>query len=116
MKLTPAGDPFQVGSAMVRIRSGPEEGTHTIALSGSLDLESALGVDAELRRLEGEGAEKIVLDLSDLDFIDSTGIAMLLSAARRSEDGGRLEMRRPRSPDVNRLLELTGIGAHLPYR
>ena len=116
MKLTPTGDPFQVGIAMVRIRRDPNSQTQTIALSGGLDLENAGEIDAELRRLEEDGAEKVVLDLSDLDFIDSTGISMLLSAATRSAGSDRLEVRRSQSPDVDRLLELTGVGPHLPYR
>jgi anti-sigma B factor antagonist len=81
----------------------------TVALRGELDLS---GVDRARRAIEqaesGE-ASLLVLDLSQLDFIDSTGLEVLLRAARRAHDTGRrLIVARP-STYVRRLLELTAI-------
>ena len=93
-------------------RSGDE---HVIALSGELDLDCADRVTQELLRAEATDARRIVLDLSDLRFMDSTGIRLILAADARSRmDGDRLVLiRGPRS--VHRVFELTGVAERLPF-
>jgi anti-anti-sigma factor len=86
-----------------------------IALDGELDLDGAERVDRELRRAEAGDARRIVLDLSALRFIDSTGIRLILFADARSRaDGDRLALiRGPRA--VHRIFELTGVAERLPF-
>jgi anti-anti-sigma factor len=86
-----------------------------IALDGELDLDAAERVDRELRRAEAGDARRIVLDLSALRFIDSTGIRLILFADARSRaDGDRLALiRGPRA--VHRIFELTGVAERLPF-
>jgi anti-sigma B factor antagonist len=93
-------------------RNGDEQ---VIALDGELDLDGAERVDRELLRAEGGDARRIVLDLSALRFIDSTGIRLILAAdARSRSDGDRLVLiRGPRA--VQRVFELTGIAERLPF-
>ncbi len=93
-------------------RSGDE---HVIALAGELDLDGADRVNQELQRVEATDAQRIVLDLSSLEFIDSSGIRLILAADIRSRaDGGRLALvRGPRA--VHRVFELTGIAERLPF-
>lgn len=56
---------------------------------------------------EAPGAQ-VVVELPDLDFIDSTGIALLLRAHRRAEEaGGRLDVVEPVG-QVERVLRATG--------
>jgi anti-anti-sigma factor len=82
-------------------------------LRGELDMS---GVDRARQAIEeAEAGQKslLVLDLSELDFIDSTGLEVLLRAARRAHDEGRrLIVARP-SRYVRRLLELTAIDRSL---
>src|SRR4051812_10424045 len=59
-----------------------------VALSGELDLSRALLLEQELRTVEGSGPAGIVIDLSELDFVDSSGLARLIAAHRRAERGG----------------------------
>ncbi|MGH2917599.1 MAG: STAS domain-containing protein [Solirubrobacteraceae bacterium] len=89
--------------------------SHTICLFGELDLATAGAVERELERVEAGDAEAIVLDLSGLTFISSTGIALLLGAHSRSRgDSDRLALLRgPAS--VQRVFELTGVDDLLPF-
>ena len=60
-----------------------------ISLSGELDQHSAKGVLARFAELEAQALpERCVLDLSELAFTDSSGIAVLLNLERRMRDAG----------------------------
>jgi anti-anti-sigma factor len=89
--------------------------THVIALAGELDLVSAPEVERELRRVEAGDADTIIVDLSGLKFVDSTGIRLLIETEQRSRwDAGRLALRRP--PDlVFRVFTIAGIDELLPF-
>jgi len=76
-----------------------------IRLSGELDM-----VSVERVRSVVEGAltaedDRLAFDVSGLEFMDSSGIALLVSAARRAR---QVELRHP-TPIVRRLIELTGL-------
>ncbi len=58
-----------------------EEGEQVrIALAGELDLSSALTFDEEIRRAEERDPKTLVIDLSGLKFLDSTGLRLIMSA------------------------------------
>jgi anti-sigma B factor antagonist len=82
-----------------------------VALSGDLDI---AGIDAlERVFLAAEETEigRIVIDLTDLSFIDSTGLNTLLQFKRRQD--GRLSFIPSRHDSVTRLLALTGTAEML---
>jgi anti-anti-sigma factor len=58
-----------------------------------------------------------VLDLDQLEFLDAAGIRMLLDANTRSNGRGvaRLQITRAASAQVQRVLDLTGVGKVLPF-
>lgn len=94
------------------VRTEKDRSTHTIALCGELDLANAATAEAELKAsLEADGT-KIVVDMSELEFIDSTGIALLVAALGHGET--RLRFIPSPSPAVARVLELTGLAERLP--
>jgi anti-anti-sigma factor len=97
------------------MRSQREGAVHTIGLVGEIDIATAAHVEQELLRAEATDATSIVLDLSELSFIDSSGIRMLVMADARSRaDSCRLTLRRP--PDsVLRVLRLAGVEDRLPF-
>lgn len=67
-------------------------------------------LEAELLRVEATDATSIVLDLSDLSFIGSTGVKVIVDADARSRaDSNRLVLLRP-SEIVSRMFTLCGIG------
>ena len=93
-------------------RDGP---VHTLRLSGDLDLATTDRVEAELRRIEASDARTIVLDLSDLAFINSTGVHLLVDASLRSRaDANALTLRRG-SATVQRVLQICGVETTLPF-
>jgi anti-anti-sigma factor len=86
-----------------------------IALDGELDLSNRDAVTEEIRRAEVEPGA-LIIDLSELRFIDSCGIACLVEAAERSRaDGGKLEIIQGPGP-VPRLFQIAGLTELLPLR
>ena len=60
-----------------------------VALKGELDLSTVGKVQDELRRVEADEPPVVVLDLSRLTFLDSTGLRCLVTADERARDAGR---------------------------
>ena len=97
------------------ISSQRDGDAHVIGLSGELDLATAANVEQELRRVEATDASSIVVDLSGLTFMDSTGVRLLMQAQARSRaDSDRLRLLRGPA-DVQRVFELCGVDGLLPF-
>jgi anti-sigma B factor antagonist len=103
------------GCDQLSLTSERDGDAHVITLFGELDLATADSVEQELRRVEATDADPIVLDLSGLTFMDSTGARLVLQADARSRaDANRLRLRRgPRA--VQRVFEISGIADMLPF-
>lgn len=94
--------------AALSITEGPE-GHLVVHLAGELDLETAAALEAPLDELlERRGAE-VVVDLGGVEFMDSSGIALLLRLAARF---GPLKLRGV-SPVVRRVIEEVGLSERL---
>ncbi len=88
--------------------------TETVALDGELDFATAFDVELRLERAIRE-ADEVVVDLTNLEFIDSTGIRTILEAhqaARR--DGVKLRLL-PGPAPVQRVFEISGLLDELPF-
>ncbi|MEU8516435.1 STAS domain-containing protein [Kitasatospora sp. NPDC048722] len=104
------GDHESAGLHVAVRREGP---ARVVSVAGELDHDSANGLRAALSRPAAEGEERIVVDLADLWFCDSTGLNVLLRARLDAEAAGlRLELAGPR-PTVARLFEITGADSVL---
>lgn len=96
------------------IRDG---GPRTFRLVGELDLSSLPGLEEEMKPVL-EDAGDLLLDLSDLEFMDSSGVGFLVRASQALEGRGRVVLISP-GPMVQRLLDLTRIadgGSNLEVR
>ncbi|MBD0281557.1 MAG: STAS domain-containing protein [Thermoleophilaceae bacterium] len=71
------------------VQSEDRNGLVHVALRGELDLSSVGKVQEELRRVEASSPRVVVLDLSKLTFLDSTGLRCLVTADERARDEGR---------------------------
>jgi anti-sigma B factor antagonist len=83
----------------------------TVAVAGEIDLSTADKLDAAIRDAEETEIGRIVVDLSDLSFLDSTGLEVLLQASvRNRQDGNRLIFVPSKHDAVTRLIALTCTG------
>ncbi|MDQ1402655.1 MAG: anti-sigma factor antagonist [Actinomycetota bacterium] len=86
-------------------------GTRVIAVSGEADLSSCEPLRQALDEVIGGGANRVELDFTHLDFIDSTGIGVLVAALKRMQaKGGEIALRSP-GASVRRVLDITGLGS-----
>jgi anti-sigma B factor antagonist len=90
--------------------------TAVIALEGELDVAGSALLEAEIDRVLAEhGSTKIVLDLSGLDFMDSTGLRLVvLSDAKAREGGWQLLLVRG-NESVHRVFEITRMAERLNF-
>jgi len=96
-------------SLLTLTTSHEQEGVR-VALTGELDLSSALVFDDELRRIEDNGdPDTLVLDLHALKFLDSTGLRLILSAHARAARAGRRLLIVMGSAAVKRIFSLAGV-------
>jgi anti-sigma B factor antagonist len=80
-----------------------------IMLSGELDLATAPELDRAICEAEDSEIGRIVIDMSDLSFMDSTGLQLLVRAKSRDlEADDRLRFIPSKHDAVNRLLSITG--------
>jgi stage II sporulation protein AA (anti-sigma F factor antagonist) len=89
---------------------------HTVVLSvgGELDMDTAELLGTRLAEQLRQGRRHLVLDLSALDFMDSSGLNVLIRVVQRARDiGGDLYLAAPTSA-VRRILEITGLTATVP--
>jgi anti-anti-sigma factor len=117
----PARDPDSLRTELLlelgelHVRSERDGSLHTIGLAGELDMSTADAVERELERVEATDAETVVLDFSELRFMDSTGVRLVVGAtARFRENDRRLSIVRG-SAGVQRVFELCGVAELLPF-
>ena len=101
--MTPEGvGNFGIDSLMV-------DGQAVLRLSGDLDMDSAEVFAEAARRVHAEGIPCLVLDLSALDFVDSSGLSQFVLALKRQREiGGEVVLQAPTDP-VKRVLEIAGM-------
>jgi anti-sigma B factor antagonist len=84
-----------------------------ISVSGELDLASSPALEEELERVAQSDAQLVVVDLRNLEFMDSTGLSVLVRAHQRAEENHRRLGLVNGSQQVQRLLTLTGVADRL---
>lgn len=102
----------QVQDGLLVVRLTAESDRMKIALLGELDLGNAKTAEGLL--FEALGSEQDVLvDLGKLEFLDSTGIALLVTAMQIKQSG--LAFIPSESAEVRRLLSLTGLDERMEF-
>jgi anti-sigma B factor antagonist len=82
-----------------------------VAVFGELDIASSAALETELER--GRDHKQLIVDLRGVDFIDSTGIGVLIRAHQRAEASGRRFAVVRGGGQVQRVLSLTGLADRL---
>ncbi len=95
------------------VESEPGGAAARLRLTGDLDLATA--EDAERAILEAEEGRPpvLILDLSELDFMDSTGLRVILSAHTRAQDQERRVVLVKGPSVVQRVFEITRLAERL---
>lgn len=87
-----------------------------LSLSGELDLASAPLLHERLLEASQSGPGDVVCDLTDVTFMDSTGLSVLLSAQKRMQHaGGAVILLNPSTP-VTRIMEITAVDSYFTIR
>ncbi len=96
-------------STPLKIGARTEEGASILTLTGEVEVANAAQVrDAALKLVES-GPRFLVVDLSGVDYMDSTGLGMLVGLLKRlKEKGGDLLIAGPQ-PRVRKLFDITGL-------
>lgn len=98
----------------MRVLSTADDDVTRIALRGRLDLQGAGAIQQEFAAHTGDTQRSLVVDLSEVSFLASIGMRMLLEGAkalRRTEH--RLVLLRPQQ-NVKQALEVAGLAGILP--
>lgn len=93
-----------------------EHGVRTISVRGELDLSTAPELEGPLDEALAGDEGSVLIDLSRCEFIDSTGIALIVRAWQHLESGenGRALVLCSQNDQVRRVLEITGLELSIP--
>jgi anti-sigma B factor antagonist len=90
------------------------EGWTVVRVSGDVDVATAPRVRERLIALVSDGRSRMVLDLDEVDFLDSTGLGVIVSVLKRVRSAGgdlRLVCNRP---SIRKLFEITALDRTMP--
>lgn len=105
----PAAAPFRLGA-------GPDDGEVVVALTGELDGACADVLEREVRRLRCTGLHRVVVDLCQLDVLDSTGLRVLISLRNTARREGHRLIIVPGPRSVQRVFDLTATRGLFDWR
>jgi anti-sigma B factor antagonist len=105
----PGSDPPAAEDFRVSVRD--DGGTTTVTVEGEVDVATAPALRDELYRLIEQGTNQIVVDLSGMDFIDSTGLGVFVGALKRAREGGGGIELRGLQPAARKVFDITGLSS-----
>jgi anti-sigma B factor antagonist len=95
-------DDFAITSA------GDPSGAHVVAIRGEIDIFTAPSVKLAAREAVFAGCRRIVLDLTDTTFLDSTGLGVVIGLARLVRPDGEIAIVNV-NPTIAKTFEITGL-------
>jgi anti-sigma B factor antagonist len=100
----------------LRIGSREHEGSHTLLLEGELDIASAPMLEATIEDVCASGPRELILDMTGVEFVDSSGLNAILRGKALCEENGCDFCLSPAQRPVARVFELTRLIDRLPLR
>jgi anti-sigma B factor antagonist len=113
------GDEVDQEERRRRLREQPviaveqRDGAWIMRLGGELDLYNADTLREALREVAGKQPERLVIDLAEVEFIDSTALGALIEARATLAGSGSLLLAAP-AHETRRALQVSGLDRHLP--
>ena len=98
-----------------QVSVGEQDGVVSLTLVGELDLATAARLESELRTIEGGRPQVLVIDLSQLRFIDSTGLRLIIAADVRAREDGRRVAIVPGPESVHKVFQLAMLEKRLDF-
>ena len=97
------------GGRTLRVEVANTTSPTTVVLVGEIDLSTAGRVRQALIAISSSGENKVVVDMTNVTFMDSTGLAALVGPLKRFRSmGGEIVLRSP-TRGVQKVLEITGL-------
>jgi anti-sigma B factor antagonist len=103
-------------SRRLRLRTRTVDGCLVVEVGGEVDMTSAPTLRDHLLGHIGLGEPCVVVDLSEVDFVDSTGLSALVVAYRQAQEVGSSLLVAGAQPSVRRVLEITQLDVLLEHR
>lgn len=106
----------QLDPATLRVAIHPQRDCVRVAVAGELDVANAEALQTQLDELRAAGFRRVLLDLRELAFMDSSGVRLIVTEDRLARgDGRRFGVIKGR-PAVQRALDLCGVSDTLDVR
>jgi anti-sigma B factor antagonist len=99
--------------APFKVRSEQQDGVFIVAVEGELDMNTAAHLERELEGPTAAAQTPLLIDLSRCQFIDSTGIALIVRSWQALEGDGRFALCGV-DAQVRRVLDITGLEETIP--
>jgi anti-sigma B factor antagonist len=80
-----------------------------VSVAGEIDLHTAPDLQAGIENAGAVGVDTVIVDLSKISFIDSTGLGVLVQGTKRREGRGQSLVLVTNDPRVLRVIEVTGL-------
>jgi anti-anti-sigma factor len=97
------------GGAAIAVEVHHDAGAALVTIGGELEFGTAAALRSTFSDLAQVDADPVVVDLAQLQFIDSTGLSLLVQAKQRfTAEGRRFELRGP-TGRVSRVIEISGL-------
>jgi anti-sigma B factor antagonist len=111
------GWPLQTSTGpRLGIRLQGQGDRRTLALTGEMDLATAPALEGAVIRLCRDGIKQLVLDLSELEFIDGSGLHAVSAARLTCQESGCELCIIPGRKELHRLFTISGLDGRLPFR
>ena len=95
----------------VSVFDHPDDGVAVVALRGQLDIDTAANLRGALRTALERPVPRIVVDMSEVEFVDSTALAVLIEARSKLGNRRAFLLAGP-SLETKRALEISGLDRH----
>jgi anti-sigma B factor antagonist len=103
----PVGSPEVMNRLQISIEH--QSDVVVVRLTGEVDVATAPELDQRLQEIATGGHTHVLIDLSEVEFMDSTGLHSIIRAQCFADANGRQLTLRHGSPQVRRLFEITGL-------
>ncbi|MFA7229922.1 MAG: STAS domain-containing protein [Victivallaceae bacterium] len=88
-----------------------QDGIVSLVISGRLDAVSAVDADKEFSKVLDDGHDRLLIDLSGLEYISSAGLRVLLVVAKRMQQKGGKVVLCLLTPNVKEVFEISGFSS-----